>query len=258
MDNRLIKLFAESEDKLLSLFVTAGYPGLDDTVPLCKLLQEHGADLLEIGIPFSDSLVDGPTIQECNSVALENGMTIERLFNDIKEVRSSVDIPLILMGCFNPILQYGVEEFCQTASERGIDGAIIPDLPLTVYVDEYREIFERYNLSNIFLVTSNTSEERIRAIDEVSSGFIYVVSFDSTTGTKLAVDQERDQYFRRLAGMNLRNPLVVGFGIQDQEGFDAAVEHLDGGIVASAFLKTLGVEGSLEDKVASFMKRMGR
>lgn len=240
---------AANKDKLLSIYFTAGYPELEDTVPVIKGLQEAGVDMIEIGLPFSDPLADGPTIQESSTRALKNGMTTEKLFEQLKGIRREIHIPLLIMGYFNPMLQYGIESFCRKCSETGIDGLIIPDLPVDVYYDNYRETFEKHGLINVFLITPQTSEERIRFIDEISNGFIYMVSSASTTGAKSSFGSVQDEYFQRISEMELRAPQIVGFGISNQETFKQATKNATGGIIGSAFVKHLekyGTDGILE------------
>ena len=240
--NRINKKLIEDK-KLLSIYFTAGYPNLDDTVPVIENLEKSGVDMIEIGLPFSDPLADGPTIQESSTQALRNGMTTQLLFEQLKDIRKTVSIPLIIMGYFNPVLQYGVEEFCATCQEIGIDGLILPDLPVDVFAEQYKSIFERYGLANIFLITPQTSNERIEFIDSVSNGFIYMVSSSSTTGAKSGFNDEQTDYFKRVADMNLNNPLIVGFGISNHETFTQATTHTKGAIIGSAFIKHLTKEG---------------
>lgn len=233
----------QEDKKLLSIYFTAGYPNINDTVPIIQNLEKHGADIIEIGLPFSDPLADGPTIQASSTKALKNGMTSALLFEQLKDIRKSVSIPLIIMGYFNPMLQYGVEAFCKKCRDIGIDGFIIPDLPVDVYHSEYKSIFESYGLINIFLITPQTSNERIRYIDSVSNGFIYMVSSASTTGAKTGFGNEQTQYFERIANMNLKNPQIVGFGISNNETFTQATKHAKGAIIGSAFVKHLTHNG---------------
>ncbi|NNC69657.1 MAG: tryptophan synthase subunit alpha, partial [Flavobacteriaceae bacterium] len=202
-----------------------------------------GVDMIEIGLPFSDPLADGPTIQESSSKALKNGMTTEKLFNQLNDIRQQVDIPLIIMGYFNPILQYGVEAFCKRCKEIGIDGLIIPDLPVDVYHENYQSIFEAYGLINVFLITPQTSDDRIRFIDSVSNGFIYMVSSASTTGAKADFEKEQIDYFERIANLNLKNPRIVGFGISNHKTFLQATQYANGAIIGSAFIKQLTQKG---------------
>lgn len=235
--NRITQALQNSEEKLLSIYFTAGFPEPEDTVKIIQELEKSGVDFIEIGLPFSDPLADGPTIQDSSTRALKNGMTTKRLFDQLKDIRKSVKIPLILMGYFNPILQFGVEKFCEKCRETGIDGLIIPDLPVDVYNEEYREIFERYGLINIFLITPQTSEERIKFIDSVSNGFIYMVSSASVTGSTKGFGEETLKYFERISAMQLKNPQIIGFGISDKETFAQATKYAKGAIVGSAFVK---------------------
>ncbi|QED36305.1 tryptophan synthase subunit alpha [Antarcticibacterium arcticum] len=243
--NRIQKIFqTENKRKLLSIYFTAGFPNINDTVSIIQDLEKSGVDFIEIGLPFSDPLADGPTIQESSTKALKNGMTTGKLFEQLKDIRSSVNIPLIIMGYFNPILQFGVEKFCAKCRKIGIDGLIIPDLPVDVYIDNYKAIFEEYGLINIFLITPQTSEDRIRLIDSVSNGFIYMVSSASVTGSTKGFGDETRKYFKRIAAMNLENPQVIGFGISDQETFSQATEYARGAIIGSAFVKHLDQNGT--------------
>jgi tryptophan synthase alpha chain len=230
--------------KLLSIYFTAGYPNLNDTVSIIQELEHSGVDMIEIGLPFSDPLADGPTIQDSSTRALKNGMTSELLFNQLKDIRETVSIPLIIMGYFNPMLQYGVEAFCKKCQDVGIDGLIIPDLPVDVYHDQYKSTFEKYGLANIFLITPQTSDERIRFIDSVSDGFIYMVSSASTTGAKTGFGNEQSDYFERIANMKLKNPQIVGFGISNNETFKQATQYAKGAIIGSAFIKHLTKNGT--------------
>lgn len=229
--------------KVLSIYFTAGYPDLNDTVPVIKSLEASGVDMIEIGLPFSDPLADGPTIQASSTQALKNGMATELLFQQLAAIRETVSIPLIIMGYFNPILQYGVEAFCEKCAAIGIDGLIIPDLPVDVYHDQYQAIFTKYNLLNIFLITPQTSDERIRYIDSISNGFIYMVSTASTTGKTTGFGEEQQAYFKRISQMNLSNPQVVGFGINNKNTFDTATNYTQGAIIGSAFIKHLSANG---------------
>lgn len=240
--NRINKKL-EQHHKLLSIYFTAGYPELEDTVPIIEQLEKSGVDMLEIGLPFSDPLADGPTIQASSTQALKNGMSSEKLFEQLKDIRKSVQIPLIIMGYFNPILQYGVEEFCQKCQQIGIDGLIIPDLPVDVYHQEYQQIFEKYNLINTFLITPQTSKERIQQIDSVSKGFIYMVSSASVTGAKNTFGDVQTDYFKKVAAMNLNAPQIVGFGISNKATFESATEHTKGAIIGSAFIKMISEQG---------------
>lgn len=249
--NRIKKKLAEDK-KLLSIYFTAGYPKLEDTVSIIKELEKNGVDMIEIGLPFSDPLADGPTIQESSTAALKNGMTTELLFRQLKDIRQSVSIPLVLMGYFNPMLQYGVEAFCKKCSDIGIDGIIMPDLPLAEYQEQYAEIFKKYGLLNIFLITPQTSAMRIQQIDAASDGFIYMVSSASVTGSKSGFGHIQTDYFDRIAKMALKNPQVVGFGIHNSETFAQATQTAKGAIIGSAFIKHLSAKGV--SAIADFVK----
>lgn len=233
----------QEDKKLLSIYFSAGYPNLNDTVTIIQDLEKNGVDMIEIGLPFSDPLADGPTIQESSTQALYNGMTTKLLFEQLTDIRQTVKIPLIIMGYFNPMLQYGVEEFCKKCAEIGIDGLIIPDLPVAIYAENYKAIFEKYGLINVFLITPQTSEERIRFIDSVSNGFIYMVSSASVTGSQSGFGNTQEDYFKRIAAMNLKNPQIVGFGINNRETFTQATQYAKGAIIGSAFIKNLTKNG---------------
>jgi len=255
MENRIISLFKRKEKNILSIYFTAGYPNLEDTVAIIRELEKNGADLIEIGIPFSDPVADGVVIQRSSEKALKNGMTIHLLFEQLKEIRKSISIPLILMGYLNPVMQYGIAEFCAKCREIGIDGTIIPDLPLEIYEAEYKGIFVENSLSNIFLITPQTSDARIRKIDSLSSGFIYMVSSSSTTGVKESADDEQLNYFGKVRSMNLQSKLLIGFGISDKGSFERASNYANGAIIGSAFITALAGESAIGAKVGSFMQK---
>lgn len=242
----------QEQGKLLSIYFTAGYPALNNTVKIIQDLEKSGVGMIEIGLPFSDPLADGPTIQESSTTALKNGMTTELLFNQLKDIRKSVSIPLLIMGYFNPILQYGVEAFSKRCQEIGIDGLIIPDLPLDVYQEEYEHIFKKYGLINVFLITPQTSEARIRQIDKASDGFIYMVSSASVTGSKEGFGTVQTIYFERIESLKLNNPQIVGFGINNSETFQQATKMAKGAIIGSAFIKHLKQNGV--DSISRFVK----
>lgn len=242
----------QEDKKLLSIYFTAGFPKLNDTVTIIKELENSGVDMIEIGLPFSDPLADGPTIQESSTIAIENGMTTKVLFEQLKDIRKSVQIPLLIMGYFNPMMQFGVEKFCQKCAEIEIDGLIIPDLPIEVYKSEYQSIFEKYNLKNIFLITPQTSESRIREIDELSDSFIYMVSSAAVTGSQSGFGNEQTEYFKRIHDLKLKNPQIVGFGIKDKETFEQATEYQKGAIIGSAFVKHL--EKNATNNIDTFYK----
>ena len=230
--------------KLVSIYFTAGFPNLNDTKTIIKNLEKSGVDMIEIGLPFSDPLADGPTIQASSTKALANGMTSELLFSQLKNIRESVKIPLLIMGYFNPILQFGVENFCKKCQETGIDGLIIPDLPLEIYLSEYKSIFEKYDLANIFLITPQTSEKRILEIDENSNAFIYMVSSASVTGSTNGFGEKETAYFERISNMNLKNPQIIGFGINNKTTFDQSTKFQNGAIIGSHFVNFLNKFGT--------------
>jgi tryptophan synthase alpha chain len=235
---RLEELFTKKHNRILNVYCTAGYPTLESTIPVMKSLQENGADIIELGMPYSDPLADGPVIQASSALALANGMTIQKLFQQMQSFRKDISIPVVLMGYLNPLLQYGFEKFCKQAAEAGIDGLIIPDIPLYEYEKEYRENIQKYGLDFIFLITPATSDERIKKLDELSRGFLYVVSSSSITGTTKDFSRV-ENYVRRLKEMNLRNPLLVGFGISSKNDFDTACRYANGAIIGSAYIKAL-------------------
>lgn len=239
MANRITEIFKQKNKNILSIYFTAGYPSLNDTVSLIETIAHAGADMIEIGMPFSDPLADGPVIQASSMTAIHNGMTIPVLFEQIKNIRSKTNIPLILMGYMNPVLQYGVEKFAEKAASIGVDGVILPDLPLQEYIEEYKSTFEKFNLKNIFLITPQTSNERVKMIDRETDGFIYMVSSASTTGTKEGTSDEQLGYFERINSLNLKNPRIIGFGIKDNKSFNKACEYANGAIIGTAFINAL-------------------
>jgi len=251
--NRLNKLFSTKKDNLLSIYYTAGYPELNITIAIAEALENAGVDFLEIGFPYSDPVADGPTIQHSSQQALDSGMTLNLLFEQLKDLRKRVTIPILLMGYINPIVQFGVEKFCKMAAEVGIDGVIVPDLPMYEYEKMYVDYFINNNLSNIFLVTPQTSEERIRKIDELSNSFIYLLSSSSITGGNLNVSGNIEAYYQRIKAMELKNPIIIGFGISDHTSFKKANEYAAGAIVGSAFVKLLANDNYLE-KIPAFVK----
>ena len=253
--NRIKKLFEHKNKNILSLYFTAGFPNLDDTVPILEVLQENEVDLVEIGIPYSDPLADGPIIQESSSMAIKNGMTLKLLFDQLKGIREKIQIPLILMGYLNPVLQYGVENFCKKCNEIGIDGVILPDLPLDIYQTDYQSLFERHGLKNIFLITPQTSDARIRQIDEISDAFIYMVSFSSITGRKLDVENQKE-YFERIEKMSVKNPCLIGFGIRDKETFSLACKYAEGAIVGSGFINAISEKSNFPETIHSFVQQI--
>lgn len=259
--NRIINLFDGINSKaensgLLNVYFTAGFPQLNDTVRVLKALQDGGADLVEIGMPYSDPVADGETIQKSNDVALENGMSVKILFEQLENMRETIFVPVLLMGYVNPVLQFGMENFCRRCAETGVDGLILPDMPMDVYLNEYKSIFDSYGLLNIFLVTPQTSEARIRQIDEVSQGFIYTVSSASVTGSKSGVSEDMESYFNKLNRMNLKNPRLIGFGIKDHATFKKASGYAAGAIIGSAFIRVLQESNDLEQDIKSFVREV--
>lgn len=240
---------------LLSIYFTAGYPTLDSTVQVAKALESAGVDFLEIGFPYSDPVADGPTIQHSSEEALKNGMTLQVLFEQLRDLRKHVSIPVFLMGYVNPVIQFGVENFCKACREVGVNGTIIPDLPMYEYEELYKSTFEENGISNIFLVTPQTSEQRIRKIDKLSSSFIYLLSSNSTTGKNLEVKDQAESYFKRIQDMDLDNPFIIGFGISNQETFRKATTYANGAIVGTAFVKLLAEEDYLK-KIPEFIKSL--
>ncbi len=256
MKNRINQLFETKKENILSVYFTAGYPKLNDTAEIIRQLEQNGVDLIEIGIPFSDPTADGPTIQRSSEKALKNGMNLKLLFEQLSEIRKSVKIPLVLMGYINPVVQFGIEAFCKKCSETGIDGAILPDLPLDEYEEHYKIFFKKYNLHNILLITPQTSEGRIRQIDAASTGFIYMVSSSSTTGAGKKVEDFKQDYFDRIQQMNLKNPRLIGFGISDNATFSNACKYASGAIIGSAFVKSLESNNNLAECISSFKQEI--
>ncbi len=256
MNNRITALFNKQDKNILSVFYTGGFPKLNDTIAIAQHLQESGAEIIEIGIPFSDPVADGPTIQESNKVALDNGMTLHLLIEQIKEIRKTVTLPIILMGYFNPVMQYGVEKFVKEASAAGVDGLIIPDMPLYEYNEHYKELFEKHNLSNTFLIAPTTSTDRIKQIDQASHGFIYAVAASSTTGAKKDFAQEQITYFEKLKNSHLKNPFLIGFGISNHATFSKAAEYGAGAIVGSAFVELLKTSSDFKKDIIAFVKNI--
>lgn len=248
--NRISKTLKE-KDNILSIYFTAGFPELNSTIEIIKNLVSAGVDMIEIGLPFSDPLADGKTIQMSSKIALDNGISTNILFDQLKEIRNHVNIPLIIMGYFNPIFQFGVEEFCKKCNEIGIDGLIIPDLPIDIYLSDYKRIFVKNQLQNIFLITPQTSKKRIEYIDKNSDGFLYVVSSSSITGSTNKFDKNSINYFRELEKMNLTTPKIIGFGISNNENFSIASKYSKGCIVGSAFIKYIHANGI--ESIVKFM-----
>ena len=265
MNNRLTRLFAQKKTGVLNMYCTAGYPQLNSTVEVITALQNNGADIIELGIPYSDPIADGPIIQQSNMQALQNGMNIPLLFEQLKNIRDSIQTPLILMGYLNPVLQFGIEKFCEAASKAGVDGIILPDLPMYEFETEYGQYFKKHDLHFIFLITPETGEERIRQIDKLSSGFIYAVSSSSTTGNDKQLTEScgqtddktvnaQESYFKKLQAMKLLNPVLVGFGIKDKKTFDAACTYTNGAIIGSAYINALKDTEDIDRTTKDFIK----
>lgn len=254
--NRIDKLFSEKKTNILSIYFTAGYPNLDSTAGIIRTLAEAGADMIEIGMPFSDPMADGPVIQNSNQVALKNGMNLKLLFKQLCEIRKEVEIPMLLMGYLNPVLQFGVENFCLECSRTGIDGVILPDLPPQIFTEEYIALFTKYDIYNILLISPQSSSERILALDKISRGFIYMVSSSSVTGTKSRFTDDQISYFRRVKDMNLKNPCLIGFGISNHGAFTDAGKYSRGGIIGSGFVKILGKEGNISEHIVQYINEI--
>lgn len=250
--SRLNNLFQQKNKRILNVYCTAGYPTLQSTINVMSSLQENGADLIELGMPYSDPLADGPVIQASSSKALQNGMTISTLFNQLKDFRKDITVPVILMGYLNPLLQYGFEKFCAKAAEVGIDGIIIPDIPMYEFQQEYSAVIKKYGLDFIFLVTPETSEERIKKLDQLSSGFLYAVSSSSITGSDKDFSPV-ETYLHKLQSLKLKNPVLVGFGIKDKSTFETACKYANGAIIGSAYIKALESDDNVETATREFL-----
>jgi len=254
--NRLNRLFAEQPDHILNIYFTAGFPKLQDTTTIISSLAEAGVDLIEVGMPYSDPLADGPTIQRSSMKALQNGMTLPLLFEQLAEVRSRVDVPLILMGYFNQVMQHGEDNFIRKCVEVGIDGVILPDLPLFEYETYYQQAFEKAGIDVSFLITPQTDDERIRKVDELTRGFIYMVSNSSITGAKSGISERQLAYFNRINGMNLKNPRLIGFGISNHETFETACQYARGAIIGSAFIRALEQATDVSETAKDFVAKI--
>lgn len=252
--NRLNNLFLNKKEKVLSVYFSAGHPNLSDTATIINALSSAGADIVEVGIPFSDPVADGPVIQQSSLKALKNGMSVKLLFEQLKDIRQHTQIPIILMGYLNPVLQFGIEKFCENCMRVGVDGLILPDLPPEIFNEQYRAIFEKYNLCNILLVPPQTSDERIKQLDKWSSGFLYIVAASSTTGAKQGFQPYQIEYFNRLQKLNLTNPKLIGFGISSHDSFMEACKYGNGAIIGSAFIKALEGKGELKKIINDFVK----
>ena len=254
--NRINQLFSNRKKDILSIYFCAGYPTLEGTVETIKTLEKNEVQMIEIGIPFSDPMADGPVIQEAATEALRNGMKLSLLFEQLKDIRREVKIPLILMGYLNPIMRYGFEEFCQSCKACGIEGMIIPDLPFKDYMENYKETAEKYDLKVIMLITPETSEERIRLIDEHTDGFIYMVSSAAITGAQKDFNEQKQAYFKRIEAMNLRNPRMIGFGISNKQTYNAACAYAAGAIIGSKFVTLLGKEKEAEKAIFQLLEAL--
>lgn len=251
--NRIDALFSKKREDILSVYFTAGYPALHDTTRVMKALETAGADLIEVGIPFSDPIADGPTIQASNEVALGNGIDLATILEQLKGIRAEVSIPIVLMGYINPIVQYGVERFCAACKEIGVDGLILPDLPMYEYLQVYKAHFDAAGLYNIYLITPQTSEARIREIDQNTNGFIYMVSSASITGARSEISDQQVSYFERVRAMHLKNPQLIGFGISNRETYSQACQYANGAIIGSAFIKVLQNSTNLEQDITAYI-----
>lgn len=256
--NRIKQLLEEKKNNILSIYFTAGFPNLNDTASIIKKLQANNIDLIEIGIPFSDPMADGPTIQESGTIALRNGMTLRVLFDQLADIRKEVTIPLIMMGYLNPIMQYGFENFCAKCKEVGVDGAIIPDLPFDDYIKEYKSIADKYDVKIVMLITPETSDERIRLIDTHTDSFIYMVSSASTTGAQSNFDEQKQAYFRKINGMNLKNSRLIGFGISNKATLDAAQTNASGAIIGSKFITLLKESATIDEAVVGLRECLSK
>ncbi|TXF90428.1 tryptophan synthase subunit alpha [Neolewinella aurantiaca] len=254
--NRLSKLFTAKDKNLLNVYFTAGYPELDSTETIIRSLAESGADLIEVGVPYSDPMADGETIQNSSMQALKNGMTLDILFQQLTSAREHTEVPMVMMGYFNQVMQYGPERFCKAAHEAGVDGLILPDLPVYEYETEFKAIAEKYDLQVTFLITPQTSSERINKIGALSTGFIYVVSSSSITGKSGGITEEQKAYFARIASLNLPQPRLIGFGISDAKSFRTACEYANGAIIGSAFIRALAGEHDVAAATAAFVGRI--
>ena len=250
--SKINQLFKEKPNRLCSVYFTSGYPNLNDTTTVIKGLEAAGVDFLEVGLPYSDPMADGPTIQESSSIALKNGINLDVIFNQLEEIKDEVNIPLIAMGYFNQVVRYGAERFCQKCQSVGVETLVLPDMPMIEYENTYKAMFAKYGLSNVFLITPQTSEERIRKIDEMTDAFIYVVASSSITGAKGTISDAQIEYFNRIKSYNLKSTLIAGFGISSKDTFDTVCNHVNGAIIGSAFVKYVGANGV--DNIDAFVK----
>lgn len=251
-----IKNTFQTKSNILNIYVTAGFPKLNDTIEIVQELARNGVDMIEIGMPFSDPLADGPTIQNSSEIAIKNGITLDQIFNQIVEIRKTVSIPIILMGYYNQVLQYGAKTFFEKAKRVGVDGFIIPDLPLDIYQKNYKTILKDLELDMIFLITPQTTDERIRLLDEESSGFLYLVSSYAITGSQSNLQQNQLDYFKRIQNLSLKNSKLIGFGISNKESFTTACIYAEGAIIGSTFIKAIKDSNNLKESIANFIKRI--
>lgn len=256
--NRINQLFKSKRDNILSIYFCAGHPTVDSTTSIIKSLESNGIDMVEIGIPFSDPMADGPVIQEVSTKALRNGMSLNLLFNQLSNIRDSVKIPLLLMGYMNPIIHFGFESFCQKCQETGVDGMIIPDLPFKDYMERFKPIADKYDLRIIMLITPDTSEERIRFIDSHTDGFIYMVSSASTTGAQKEFDNKKQVYFEHINHMGLNNPRMIGFGISNKQTLSSAFQNSSGAIIGSKFVSLLDIEGNADKAIKKLYEELSK
>ena len=254
MQNRINQLFSGKKENILSIYFTAGYPHLDDTLPIMSELQSQGVNMVEVGIPFSDPMADGPVIQASGNAALKNGMSLKILFSQLEGMRPEITMPVLLMGYLNVVMQYGLEAFCRDCQKAGVDGIILPDLPMKDYLEEYKPMMDRYGLAMVLLITPDTSDERIRAIDEHTSSFIYMVSSASTTGAQTSFNDSKQAYFRRINAMGLKNPRLIGFGISNKATLDAAFANASGAIIGSRFVECLTKTNSIKEAVNTLLQ----
>ena len=254
--NRIDELFQQKQNNILTIYFTAGYPNLNDSETIIKELTKTGVDMIEVGMPFSDPIADGSVIQASSQVALQNGISIELIFSQLENIRQSTNVPLLMMGYLNPVLQYGMERFCEKASAVGIDGLILPDLPLTEFKEVYQPYFEKFNLKNVFLFSPETSDERIKLLDEAGSGFNYFVSASSTTGKTSGFSEEQINYFEKIKSLELKNPKMIGFGISNKETFETVCKYANGAIIGSAFIKHLGDNDNIIPSIKQFIKKI--
>jgi len=252
--NRLDELFERKKEGILNVYFTAGHPTLESTGAIIKSLEKSGVDLIELGMPYSDPMADGPTIQDSSQKALANGMSVDKLFEQVAAVRETCQVPLLMMGYLNQMIQYGKEKFLAKAEKVGIDGLIIPDLPMNLYEKHYQDLFEKYNIRKTFLITPETSEERILKVSTLSKGFIYVVSKSSITGSSAEINADQKSYFKRIIDLKLPNPRLIGFGIHDKATYNVACQNANGAIIGSAFIRVLDRADDLDNAITTFIK----